>query len=57
MINKLQKQSLQYIKRVNQDMQRARKEKAMKMALNTKLREMKKKIKDMEIKKNNNNRL
>lgn len=51
MVNKLEKESLQFVRKINEDIERARKEKAMKVALHAKLIEMKKKLKDMEAKR------
>jgi hypothetical protein len=50
-MNKLEKESLQFMRKVNEEIERSRKEKAMKTALNAKLIEMRKKLKDMEAKR------
>jgi hypothetical protein len=46
-MNKLEKESLQFMKKLNEEIERARKEKSMKIALQSKLLEMKKKLKDI----------
>ncbi len=51
MVTKLEKESLQLVKKLNEDIERARRERAMKVALSGKLAEMRKKLKDMEAKR------
>jgi hypothetical protein len=46
-MNKLEKESLQLMRKFNEDIERARREKAMKVSLSGKLTEMRKKLKDM----------
>lgn len=48
MLNELDKTSLQVFKKLNEEIERARKEKEMKTILNGKLHETKKKMKDFE---------
>lgn len=57
MFNQLQKASLQMFKKLNEDIERARKEKQMKVVLSSKLQETRKKMRDLHAKRKTDNKL